>query len=224
MITRRSLLFGSALSVAGVSLTRPRAAAPEKAPLDSELVGRFVGRSHFDLEAVREMLRQQPALVNAAWDWGNGDWETGLGAASHNGRREIALHILDSGARIDVFAATMLGYRSIVTTFLDELPDLHRVPGPHGIPLLSHAVVGRQQSRPLVGLLIERGAEVNAPSNLGITPLMVAASIGSVEAIELLLAAGADPALRDQKSRSALDWAQERDHAKAVQRLRQISS
>ena len=77
--------------------------------LDRDLVREFVANSHGDLEAVRSALAGEPALANAAWDWGGGDWETGLGAAAHMGRRDIAELLLAHGARIDLFAAAMLG-------------------------------------------------------------------------------------------------------------------
>ncbi len=43
------------------------------------MVQEFVGNAHGDLNRVQELLQQEPALVNACWDWGGGDWETGLG-------------------------------------------------------------------------------------------------------------------------------------------------
>src|SRR4029450_12581534 len=74
-------------------------------PLDAELVAEFVLMAHGDLGVVKQLVEQEPALVNAAWDWGGGDWETGLGAAAHVGRRDIAEYLLGHGARKDVFAA-----------------------------------------------------------------------------------------------------------------------
>ena len=59
-------------------------------PLDKELVDAFVLKAHGDIDAVKAMLEREPTLVNCARDWGGGDWETGLGAASHVGNREIA--------------------------------------------------------------------------------------------------------------------------------------
>src|SRR6266498_631912 len=47
---------------------------------DPAVVEVFVGQAHGDLDRVRDLLRGEPALVNAACDWGGGDWETGLGA------------------------------------------------------------------------------------------------------------------------------------------------
>ena len=114
----------------------------DKARLDPELVCEFVGKSHGDLDHVRKMLQAQPRLVNAAWDWGGGDWETGLGAAAHVGRRDIALFLIAEGARMDIFAAAMLGHLEIVRATLEIFPDAWKWPGPHGIPLLKHAEAG----------------------------------------------------------------------------------
>jgi hypothetical protein len=109
------------------------------AQIDATLVQAFVGNAHGDLAQVRSLLEREPALVNAAWDWGGGDWETGLGAASHMHNREIAIYLLDNGARMDVFAAAMLGYVEVVRSLLDARPDLRDAKGPHGIPLAAHA-------------------------------------------------------------------------------------
>ncbi|MCH8004828.1 MAG: ankyrin repeat domain-containing protein, partial [Planctomycetes bacterium] len=38
--------------------------------------------SHFDIDAVHELITDRPALAKASWDWGFGDWESALGAAS----------------------------------------------------------------------------------------------------------------------------------------------
>jgi hypothetical protein len=123
---------------------------------DPELVEQFVSKSHGDLAAVRELLEQEPALVNSSWDWGGGDWETGLGAAAHMGEREIALFLLEYGARLDVFAAAMLGYVDVVRAILAERPETAEALGPHGIPLLVHAKQGGEPAREVVALLEER--------------------------------------------------------------------
>jgi hypothetical protein len=111
----------------------------QPAAIDPALVQAFVGSAHGDLDQVRELLAREPTLVNAAWDWGSGDWETGLGAASHMRSHEIAIYLLDNGARLDIFAAAMLGYVDVVRSMLDARPDLRDAKGPHGIPLAAHA-------------------------------------------------------------------------------------
>lgn len=112
------------------------------AALETTLVQEFVSQSHGDVERVKELLAQEPALINASWDWGGGDWETGLGAAAHMGRKDIANYLLENGARLDLFAAAMLGKLDIVKAALDAYPDAINTPGPHGIPLIAHAKAG----------------------------------------------------------------------------------
>lgn len=115
----------------------------EKKPtLEMTLVQDFVSKSHADLEGVKELLGREPTLINSAWDWGGGDWETGLGAAAHMGRRDIATYLLENGARLDLFAAAMLGNLDIVKATLKAYPEAVNIPGPHGIPLIAHAQAG----------------------------------------------------------------------------------
>jgi hypothetical protein len=128
--------------------------------LDPAQVEAFVAQAHGDLDAVRALLEEELALLNAAWDWGGGDWETGLGAAAHMGRRDIALFLLERGARMDVFAAAMLGEVEVVRAVLAAQPSARDALGPHGIPLLAHAQAGGEDARAVVELL--ESAEVSA--------------------------------------------------------------
>ena len=130
------------------------AAEPERPPqLDPALVNDFVSKAHVDLEEVKQLLAQEPALVKASWDWGGGDFETGLGAAAHMGNRDIALLLLENGASLDLFAAAMLGYVDAVREMLAAQPELRNAAGAHGIPLLVHAQQGGEQARAVVELL-----------------------------------------------------------------------
>src|SRR5580765_3089198 len=129
---------------------RPEALSPDD-------VHEFVRTAHDGLEEVRAMLGREPALVNAAWDWGGGDWETGLGAAAHMGRRDIADLLLDRGARLDLFAAAMLGHVELVRAIVDAYPAMREAAGPHGIPLVEHARQGGPEAAAVVELL-ERAA------------------------------------------------------------------
>jgi len=122
-------------------------------PLNPELVHDFVSNAHGDLERVKALLAECPALVNAAWDWGGGDWETGLGAAAHMGRRDIAEYLLARGARLDLFAAAMLGRLDVIRAVLGAFPDALQVKGPHGIPLLMHAQTGGPAALAVVAYL-----------------------------------------------------------------------
>lgn len=119
----------------------------KKPALEAALVEEFVGNAHGNLQRVQELLAQEPSLVNATWDWGGGDFETALGAASHMGRRDIALFLLERGARLDIFAAAMLGRLEVVKAALEAFPQAVSTPGPHGIPLIKHAEMGGEEAK-----------------------------------------------------------------------------
>jgi hypothetical protein len=131
-------------------MERPPAIAPE-------LVSEFVRKAHSDLNRVKELVAQEPKLVNASWDWGGGDFESGLGAAAHTGRREIAEFLLDNGARMDIFAAAMLGHLDVVKAAITACPQARHAPGAHGIPLLAHAKMGGEPALPVLEYLQSLG-------------------------------------------------------------------
>src|SRR6185436_1406745 len=112
--TRRRLMGLVAATAARIYAQQPAAIRPEPqrgARQDLDLVASFVGLAHKDqnLDRVAEMVARDPKLVYAAWDWGGGDWETGLGGASHVGSRKMARFLLEKGARIDAYCAAMMG-------------------------------------------------------------------------------------------------------------------
>jgi len=119
----------------------------------SERVHAMVANAHGDIDFVRAALAEDPTLANATWDWGEGDWETALGAAGHMGRRDIAELLLAHGARLDLFVAAMLGELEIVQAILAAHPEMREAKGPHGIPLLSHAEAGGEEAQAVVELL-----------------------------------------------------------------------
>ncbi len=125
----------------------------KKPQLNRVMVQDFVIYAHSDLEMVKKLLDKQPALLNATMDWGAGDWESGLGGASHMGRRDIVLSLLERGARIDLFCAAMLGRLDAVKSFLTLQPGLIDAKGPHGFTLHFHAQVGGDESAPVLDYL-----------------------------------------------------------------------
>ncbi len=104
------------------------------------------------------MLAEQPALLNATWDWGGGDFETSIGGAGHMGNREIAEFLIGQGARLEIFVAAMLGKLDIVRAMLTAWPALLQSRGPHGLPFLRHARAGGEPAKPVVDYLISLGA------------------------------------------------------------------
>jgi len=119
---------------------------PTQAP---ELIREIVTVSHFDLGRVKELVEVRPELARASWDWGFGDWEACLGAASHMGNRPIAEYLISKGARPSVFSAAMLGQLDVVKAFVAAQPGVQRIRGPHCISLLAHAKAGGEASRPV---------------------------------------------------------------------------
>ena len=107
-----------------------------------EQVSAVVGASHFNFEKVRALVSKRPALARAAWDWGFGDWESALGAASHMGRGDIAEFLIEHGARPTMYTLAMLGKLEAVRAMVEAIPGIQTTPGPHGIPLLDHARAG----------------------------------------------------------------------------------
>src|SRR5881296_2049541 len=66
---------------------------------DPALVREMVAVAHGNVKRVKELVDRQQTLAKATWDWGFGDWESALGAASHVGNREIAEYVIANGAR-----------------------------------------------------------------------------------------------------------------------------
>jgi hypothetical protein len=179
IVSRRWFLgTGSALIVPALPIAQspPRSAdpvagggaAPSFPTQDPALVREMVGVSHGNLARVKELVERQPALARAAYDWGFGDWESALDAASHVGNRDIALFLIANGARPTIFSAAMLGQLDVVKAFVAASPGVQRTLGPHGITLLAHAAAGREEARPVLAYLEQLG---DANPRLESTPL-----------------------------------------------------
>jgi hypothetical protein len=113
----------------------------------------FVIYAHSDLDMVKKLYERQPNLLNATLDWGDGDWETALGGASHMGRKDIVKFLLSKGARMDLFCAAMMGQLEIVKSMLTLEPALIDARGPHGFNLHFHAQVGQADAKPVLDYL-----------------------------------------------------------------------
>ncbi len=148
MKNRRQFIGASAMSVFGIQkllgpnhyLNRPSQSSAIGFPAqDPGLVEEMVIVSHGQIDRVKQLLLDHPELAKAAWDWGFGDWETAIGAASHVGNKEIAELLISYGARPDLFTFTMMGNLPVVKSIIESTPGIQSSLGPHGITLLSHA-------------------------------------------------------------------------------------
>lgn len=142
--SRRSFVLNGAIAgsalITGIA-GQARAQDQPPSRIGSDLVSKFVRVAHGNLEPTRSMLETTPGLLNAAWDWGNGDWETGLGGASHMGRSDIVRFLLSRGARKDIFCAAMLGEAAILSASVTTDPSVAKTQGPHGITLFYHGAL-----------------------------------------------------------------------------------
>lgn len=154
VLTRRAAVRSSLFGALSVSLPNLVCAEPSQHALsgeelfhrypsiDDSIVSEVVGASHFNFKRVKELVEQRPELARATWDWGFGDWESAIGAASHTGRRNIVALLIEHGARPTLFTWAVLGHFDVVKAAIEATPGVQSVPGPHGISLLTHAQIG----------------------------------------------------------------------------------
>ena len=145
---------------------------------DPALVREIVAKSHFDIDAVGALLERQPALAKAAVDWGFGDWESALGAASHMGRVDMAELLLSHGARPDIFTHAVLGNVDAVRALVEASPGIQGLRGPHSFSLLHHARQGREKAASVVEYLMSVGGADEALASAPIDGEAQAAYLG----------------------------------------------
>ena len=126
-----------------MDFTRPnllKALPHERYPaIPLEIAAEVVGVAHFNLQRLKELVDPRPELANAIWDWGFGDWESAMGAASHVGRRDIVDYLIQKGAMPTIFTFAVLGEYAAVKAMIETRPGIQKNLGPHGISLLRHA-------------------------------------------------------------------------------------
>lgn len=131
--------------------------------------------------ALRSESRQAVAALLADRrtdiDGANAHGETPLMMAALRGNLPVAQQLLDRGARVAREGWTPLHYAAS---------------GP---------------SPALLGLLLDRGAPIDARSPNGTTPLMMAARYGAIDGADILLRRGADASLRNDQGLTAADFA-----------------
>ena len=84
--------------------------------------------------------------------------------------------------------------------------------------LTLHQLIANEKVDEIKQALIRNKETINEVVN-GMTPIMLAASKGNVEIIDLLFTQGADPNKRGSMQRTALQYAAEKNHIEAAKRL-----
>lgn len=159
-MNRKNFLLQSATAGAALlfkPLPSVSQGSTEPEPYKMETVKEFVIAGHGRLPSVKEMLAQYPNLLYCRYDWGNGDFEEAIEGAGHVGNKEIAQHLIEAGARPNIFVLTMLGETAIVKAILEKYPVLLRAKGAHGFTLLHHANRGGKDAANLVDYFQQKG-------------------------------------------------------------------
>lgn len=163
---------------------------PAETAIPYNIGNRFVGASHTNLDAVRTMLAEYPAIFRMDATWR----ELGIEACAHTGRRDIVEVIAAAGAPISLATAAMLGRADLVKEFIALDAAVVRERGPHDYPLLAYPALG-ENSLEIAEILIRAGVDVNAESSGG-SGLHYAARSGKRDLAAFYLAHGADPTRR----------------------------
>jgi ankyrin repeat protein len=150
------------------------------------VVNEFARIAHADLDKVKSMYKDYPALLNtrASWD------ESAVEAGAHMGRLDIATFLGDAGFAISTCTATLLGREDMVRAAIAADRRVVQERGAHDLPILAYTVFANEQTAIAIQLL-KAGADVEARA-FGQTPLHLAAGKGYLEMAELLLDHGAD--------------------------------
>jgi len=130
-----------------------------------EQIRDFVIAGHGNLPRVRELMMENPALLNVRYEWGENDSETAIQAAAQTGSTAVAEYLLAQGAPFEICTAAMLGRTVDVKQMLEKNPSLIKATGAHGIALITHAALSN--NLPLVKMLYERGAKEGMAHALG---------------------------------------------------------
>jgi hypothetical protein len=111
--------------------------------------------------------------------------------------------------------AALRGHFELAKRLVDKGADVNKP----GWTALHYAASGEYTD--LVQLLLDHYAYIDAQSPTGNTPLMMAVLYGSEPTIQLLLRSGADPTVKNNAQRTALDLAVGVERASAVRLLQQ---
>jgi ankyrin repeat protein len=202
-----------------------------------------------DVKAVRRLLDEEPALVDARAATG----ESAVRAAVYVGAEEIAKLLVARGAKLDAFDAAaagetaaleraitadraaangwsedgwtplhlgaFFGRLAAVRMLLEHGADPHAVSRNPTANTPLHAAAVRGHLE-VVALLLDRGADHARAAGGGYTALHIAAGAGHEQVVALLLARGANREALDREGRNALAVAEATHHAKVAALLR----
>jgi ankyrin repeat protein len=160
-------------------------------PRASALIAAITGG---DVDAVREVVRETPALASAR----DGNGLPVILLALFHQQRGAADALLEAGPELGILEASAAGRADRVRELLAADPDAIRERTPEGFTTLGLAAfLGGPGA---VRVLLEHGADADddAENPFGVRPVHAAGAAHDAETMRLLLEAGADPNLRQQ--------------------------
>jgi ankyrin repeat protein len=157
-------------------------------------LGFFEAASTGDVEAIKQQLKEDPALLNSF----SPDGFTALGLASFFGNQEIVKFLLENNADPNVASANSF----------------------HVAPIHSACAISNFE---IAELLIKSGADVNAKQMSGVTPLHSAAHNGQTKIAKLLIENGAEVNTKTEDGKSPLEMAEEKGFEETAAFIRQYT-
>jgi ankyrin repeat protein len=182
------------------------------------------------LAAANKVLESVRLLLDAGADvHGHGDLHNGdvIGWATAEDNQAVIDVLLEHGARHHIFSAMALRDRALVQKVVEENPgalERRRSRFENGqtpvhaafVPPDGLGYLAGQPDYEMLQLLIDLGADVDAPDDKGRTPLGLARLRGDEEAVRILRAAGAQEPTEGQGSAGGTQARFAPDHAKSL--------
>jgi len=119
-------------------------------------------------------------------------------------RPEVKVEHRNAKGESPLMMAALKGKLELVRRLIDRKAEVNK---PGWAPLHYAATHPSERSLPVVRLLLEHHAFIDAQSPNGSTPLMMAALYGHPQVVRLLLEEGADTAMKNEQGLSAIDFA-----------------
>lgn len=148
--------------------------------------------------------RRQPAITVALFK------DSNKAAAVLLASRKLDVNAPNAKGESPLMMAALRGNLQAARTLIARDADVNKT---GWTPLHYAASSTSDKAQAMVHLLLEHSAYIDAGSPNGSTPLMMAAEFGQIDVARLLLQEGADPTIKNQQGRTALDFARraERD-------------